>query len=210
VRGSGRGEPLPFEQPFLDGSDDEVFPRDEYLREARLWLFAISVPQRPVAPAAMMVRGYVLGPVDGPLPLVDGRPEVDLPPPDELADLLAGAEMLDEHDGRHVGPGGDWFQLHRADAEHALLVGNDIEDTETFFAAAVAWFGKDDETDLLAGVPEWWVDLVHTRHPGAFLTDTGYDPINLVFGWDGRQWTKAIGAPDPALLFHFLEPDEDV
>ncbi|MGB3438652.1 MAG: hypothetical protein WBA97_07840 [Actinophytocola sp.] len=209
VRGSARGEPLPFEQPFLDGADDEVFPRFAYLREARSWLFGISLSPRPVPPAARVVRGYLLGPVDGPLPLVDGRPVTELPPPDELAGLLAGAEPLDERDGRYVGPGGDWFQLHRVDADHALLVGNDVEDTETFFAAAVTWSSAEDETDLLAAVPEWWSDLVHTRHPGAFSTDTGYDPVNIVCGWDGRQWTKAVGAPDPVLLYHFLEPDED-
>ncbi|MFC4852828.1 hypothetical protein [Actinophytocola glycyrrhizae] len=44
---------------------------------------------------------------------------------------------------------------------------------------------------------------------GAFSTGAGFDPVNLVCGWDGRQWTKAIGAPHPVLLYHFLEPDED-
>ena len=209
VRGSARGAPLPFEQPFLDGADDEAFPRFEYLREARSWLFAVSLPPRPVPPAATVVRGYLLGPVGGPLPLADGRPVVELPPPDELADLLAGADLLDEHDGRYVAGGGDWFQLHRVDADRALLVGCDVEDTETFFGAAVARFGADDETDLLAAVPEWWAEVVRTRHAGAFTTDTGFDPINVVCGWDGRGWTKAIGAPGPALLYHFLEPDED-
>lgn len=209
VRGSARGALLPFEQPFLDGADDEVFPRSEYLREARSWLFGISRPPSKVPPAARVVRGYYLGPADGPLPLADGRPVVELPPPDELADLLAGAELLDERDGRYVGGGGDWFQLHRVDADHALLVGCDVEDTETYFAAAVTWFGMEDETDLLAGVPEWWADLVHTRHAGAFTTGTGFEPVTIVCGWDGRGWTKAIGAPDPVLLYHFLEPDED-
>ena len=210
VRGTARGTPLPFEQPFLEGADDEMFPRFEYLREATSWLFAISVPPRPVPPAATVVRGYLLGPVDGPLPLADGRPVVELPPPAELADLLAGAEMLDELEGRYVAGGGDWFQLHHVDADHALLVGCDVEDTETFFGADVQTFGADDETDLLAAVPEWWADLVRTRHAGAFTTGAGFDPITVVCGWDGRQWAKAIGAPDPALLYHFLESDEDV
>lgn len=209
VRGAARGEPLPFEQPFLDGPDDEVFPRLPYLREARSWLFALSLPPRPVPPAATVVRGYLLGPVDGPLPLADGRPLVELPPPDELAELLAGAELLDERDGRYEAGGGDWFQLHRVDAEHALLVGCDVEDTETRFGAAVASFAAEDETDLLAGVPPWWTDLVHERHAGAFTTATGFDPITIVCGWDGRQWTKAVGAPDPVLLYHFLEPGDD-
>ena len=208
VRGSARGEPLPFEQPFLDGPDDDVLPRFQYLREARSWLFAISLPPRPVPPAATVVRGFLLGPVDGPPPLVDGRPVVELPPPDELAARLAGAELLDEHDGRYVAGGGDWFQLHRLDADRALLVGRDVEDTETFFGAAVSVFGGDDETDLLAAVPEWWADLVRARHAGAFSTGDGFDPISVVCGWDGRQWTKAIGAPDAALLWHFLEPDD--
>lgn len=209
VRGSARGGLLPFEQPFLDGADDEVFPRSEYVREARSWLFGISRPPRPLPPAATVVRGYLLGPADGPLPLADGRPLVELPPPTELAALLAGAELLDERDGRYVAGGGDWFQLHHVDAEHALLVGCDVEDTETFFGAAVQYFDAEDETDLLAAVPGWWTDLVRTRHAGAFTTDTGFDPITIVCGWDGRQWTKAIGAPDPLLLYHFLEPDED-
>ena len=208
VREAARGAVLPFEEPFFEGSDDHVFPRSEYLREARSWLFGIRLPPAPVPPAARVVRGYLLGPVDKPLPLADGRPLVELPPPDLLADLLAGAELLDERDGRYVAGGGDWFQLHRVDAEHALLVGNDVEDTETFFAAAVPFFGASDETDLLAAVPEWWSDLVRTRHAGAFSTDAGFDPISIVCGWDGRQWTKAIGAPDPDLLYYFLEPDD--
>ena len=211
VRGSARGAPLPFEQPFLDGADDEVFPRFQYLREARSWLFAISSPpRRGVPPAAMVVRGYLLGPVDGPLPLAEGRPMVELQPPDELARLLANAEFLDARDGRYEADGsGDWFQLHRVDADRALLVGFDVEDTETFFGAAVSRFAADNETDLLAGVPEWWADLVRTRHAGAFSTDAGYDPVNIVCGWDGRQWTKAIGAPDPVLLYQFIESEED-
>jgi hypothetical protein len=209
VRGSARGEPLPFEEPFLDGPDDEVFPRSEYVRAARMWLFAVGFPRGPVPPAAMVVRGYYLAPIDEPLPLVDGRPMVELPHPDELAGLLAGAELLDERDGRYAGPGGDWFQLHQIDAEHALLVGYDAEDTETFFAASVSYRGVEDETDVLADVPGWWSDLVHTRHPGAFMTDAGFDPVTIVCGWDGKGWTKAVGAPDPALLYYFLEPGDD-
>jgi hypothetical protein len=209
VRGAARGEPLPFEQQFLDGADDEVFPRSEYLEVARSWLFGISTSPRPVPPAARVVRGYLLAPVGEPPPLADGRPVVELPAPDELAELLAGADMLDEHGGRYVSGGGDWFQLHRVDAEHALLVGFDVDDTETRFAAAVHWLAANDETDLLAGVPGWWADLVRTRHSGAFSTDSGYDPITIVCGWDGRGWTKAVGAPGPGLLYDFLEPDDD-
>lgn len=208
VRESARGEPCPFELPFLAGSADEVFPRHEYLREARSWLFALGLPPRPVPPAATVVRGYLLGPVDGPLPLADGRPVVDLPPPDELAGLLAGAELLDERDGRYVAGGGDWFRLHRLAADRALLVSCDVEDTESYFAAAATVFGADEETDVLAGVPRWWTEIVHTRHPGAFSTGADFDPVNVVCGWDGRQWTKAIGAPGPGLLYHFLEPDD--
>lgn len=209
VRGSARGAPLPFEEPFLDGADDEAFPRAEYVKAARMALFAVGYPRGPVPPAAMVVRGYYLAPDGEPLPLVDGRPEVELPHPDELAGLLAGAEFLEERDGRYAGPGGDWFQLHRVDAERALLVGYDVEDTETYFAAAVIGSAADYETDVLADVPGWWADLVHTRHAGAFTTGTGYDPLNMVFGWDGKGWTKAVGAPDPALLYHFLEPGDD-
>ncbi|HEY5784593.1 MAG TPA: hypothetical protein VIT65_07445 [Microlunatus sp.] len=227
VLGSSRGEPLPCEHPFLEGPVDELFPRFAYLQEARSWLFGISRPpavllpgQSPVPrvsvpgslkvpPAARMVRGYFLKPVHEPPSLADGRPLVELPPPDELADLLAGAELLDEHDGRHVADGvGDWFRLHRVDADHALLVGCDVEDTETRFGAAVSRFGAHDETDLLAGAPEWWAELVRTRHPGAFSTDAGFDPITIVCGWDGHHWTKAIGAPDPGLLYDYLEPDD--
>ena len=209
VRGASRGEPLPFEEPFLDGPDDEEFPRAGYLRAARMALFAVGYPRGPVPPAAMVVRGYYLAPAGEPLPLADGRPVVELLPPDELAGLLAGAELLDEQDGRYVGGGGDWFQLHRVDAGHALLVGYDVEDTEAYFAAAVSYFSAAYETDVLAAVPGWWTDLVHERHPGAFTTGTGFDPVNIVCGWDGHGWTKAVGAPPPVLLYHFLEPDDD-
>ena len=198
MRQAARGEPLPFEQVFLDGYDDEVFPRFQYLREARAWLFGISSPpRRGVPPAAMMVRGYLLGPVDEPLPLAGGWTAREW-------------EWGDGESGRYVADGsGDWFQLRRIDAEHALLVGWDAEDTETFFGAAVAYFSASEETDLLAGAPEWGADLVRTRHADALSTDAGFDPINIVCGWDGRQWTKAIGAPDLVLLYQFLEPDEE-
>lgn len=209
VRGAARGEPLPFESEFLDGPDDDVVPKAAYLQEARSWLFGIRRPPAPVPPAGRMVRGYHLSPVDGLAPLSDGRPEVDLPPPDELADLLAAAELLDPADGRYVSGGGDWFQLHRIDENHALLVVCDVEDTETYFGAAVSYFAAEEETDLLAGVPRWWVDLVHERHPGALSVDAGFDPITIVCGWDGRGWTKAVGAPPPVLLDSFLDPDDE-
>ena len=77
VREAASGELLPFEEQFLDGPAEEEFPRVPYLIEARLWLFALG-HQRSAQPAARMIRGYQLGPVDGPPPLVDGRPEVEL------------------------------------------------------------------------------------------------------------------------------------
>ncbi|MEU8802791.1 hypothetical protein [Spirillospora sp. NPDC048819] len=86
-----------------------------------------------------------------------------------------------------------------------LLVGFDVEDGETKFGGAA----DEVETDLLAGAPGWWAEIVRTRHPGAFLDGAESDPITLVCGWDGKNWTKAIGAPDATLVAQCLELDED-
>ena len=122
---------------------------------------------------------------------------------------MDGAQLLDCGGGRYDTGGGDWFQLHRIDDDHALLVGYDSEDHETFFGAAVSYFDEEEETDLLAGAPDWWVDLVRERHPGAVSEDAEFDPISIVCGWDGRRWTKAVGAPPPVLLVSVLDPDEE-
>lgn len=150
---------------------------------------AVKVP-----PAARMVRGYFLKPVDAPAALADGRPLVELPPPDELAGLLAGADLLVEHDGRYVADGsGDWFQLHRVDADRALLVGCDVEDTETFFGAAVAYFDAKEETDLLAGTPAWWADVVRSSHPGAFSPAPGSTRSTSCAGGTGGPGPRRSG-----------------
>ena len=51
--------------------------------------------------------------------------------------------------------------------------------------------------------------LMNLGHQAHDRSGPGFDPVTIVCGWDGLLWTKAVGAPDPVLLHHFLDPGED-
>lgn len=81
------------------------------------------------------------------------------------------------HDG-----GGNWACLHVLSPERAVLFGHDHEYSETYFADAAEYFGEE-ETDLLAGAPQWWRECL------ALPPNTMW--IGFVYGWDGEQWQRA-------------------
>ncbi|MEL6616095.1 MAG: proteophosphoglycan 5 [Bacteroidota bacterium] len=81
------------------------------------------------------------------------------------------------HDG-----GGNWACLRFHGADRAVLFGHDHEYSETYWGPAAEYFGEE-ETDLLAGAPDWWsTDLT----PPSFGTWIGF-----VYGWDGERWHRA-------------------
>ena len=81
------------------------------------------------------------------------------------------------HDG-----GGNWARLRFLGERRAVLVGNDHEYTETYFGPAAAYF-EEEETDLLAGAPEWWGTNLDASPFGEW--------IGFVYGWDGEKWQRA-------------------
>ncbi|OZC02794.1 hypothetical protein [Rubricoccus marinus] len=81
------------------------------------------------------------------------------------------------HDG-----GGNWATLRFHDASRAVLFGHDHEYSETYFGAAAEYFGEE-ETDLLAGAPDWWSADLDPSPSGEW--------IGFIYGWDGSTWRRA-------------------
>jgi len=78
---------------------------------------------------------------------------------------------------------GSWADLHHLDEGRAVLLGQDRNDSETFYAEASDFF-EEKETDLLAGAPEWWEPPVRrVRDAELFL--------GFVYGFDGSTWHRA-------------------
>ncbi|MEU1485597.1 proteophosphoglycan 5 [Streptomyces sp. NPDC005752] len=78
---------------------------------------------------------------------------------------------------------GSWADLHHLDEGHAVLLGQDRNDSETFYAEASDFF-EEPETDLLAGAPDWWEPPVRrVREAQLFL--------GFVYGFDGNIWQRA-------------------
>ncbi|MFJ8640448.1 proteophosphoglycan 5 [Streptomyces sp. NPDC093610] len=78
---------------------------------------------------------------------------------------------------------GSWADLHHLDEGRAVLLGQDRNDSETFYAEASDFF-EEKETDLLGGAPEWWGPPVRrVRDAELFL--------GFVYGYDGSTWHRA-------------------
>lgn len=77
--------------------------------------------------------------------------------------------------------GGNWADLVFV-AEGPVLLGNDHEYSETYFREAAAYFGEQ-ETDLLAGAPDWWEQALAGRDPT--------DWVGFVYGYDEGRWWRA-------------------
>lgn len=79
--------------------------------------------------------------------------------------------------------GGNWVDLHHVGAGRAVLIGHDHEYSDTYYAEAAAYFGEE-ETDLLAGAPDWWEPPVRAA--------AGPDRwVGFVYGFDGATWQRA-------------------
>ncbi|MFF9687515.1 proteophosphoglycan 5 [Streptomyces sp. NPDC014623] len=121
--------------------------------------------------------------------------QLDLPDPMALRGrwaALAAVQAASGHGERcqalwplwHYDDGhGSWADLHHLDEGRAVLLGQDRNDSETFYAEASDFF-EEKETDLLAGAPEWWEPPVRrVRDAELFL--------GFVYGFDGSTWHRA-------------------
>ncbi|MFC8228120.1 proteophosphoglycan 5 [Streptomyces sp. NPDC057287] len=78
---------------------------------------------------------------------------------------------------------GSWADLHHLDEGRAVLLGQDRNDSETYYAEASDFY-EEKETDLLAGAPDWWEPPVRrVREAQLFL--------GFVYGFDGSIWQRA-------------------
>ena len=92
-------------------------------------------------------------------------------------DVYATSSQWAYHDG-----GGNWISLRFKEKNRIVLLGHDHEYSNTYFGEAATYFGEE-ETDLLAGAPNWWsFDL--EPHPFG-------EWIGFIYGWDGTNWRRA-------------------
>jgi hypothetical protein len=79
--------------------------------------------------------------------------------------------------------GGNWADLHLLSDGRAVLVGHDHEYSDTYFRASAAYF-QEDETDLLAGAPDWW-------EPPVVATEAAGNWVGFVYGYADGKWQRA-------------------
>ncbi|MFB8026368.1 MULTISPECIES: proteophosphoglycan 5 [unclassified Streptomyces] len=121
--------------------------------------------------------------------------QLDLPDPTALRGRWAALAAVRAAAGRgercralgplwHYDDGhGSWADLHRVDEGRAVLLGQDRNDSETYYAEAADFF-EEKETDLLDGAPGWWEQPVRrARDEELFL--------GFVYGFDGGIWQRA-------------------
>jgi hypothetical protein len=79
--------------------------------------------------------------------------------------------------------GGNWADLHHVGAGRAVLIGHDHEYSDTYWATAAEYF-QEEETDLLAGAPDWWAP------PARAALDRGLW-VGFVYGYSDGTWRRA-------------------
>ncbi len=78
--------------------------------------------------------------------------------------------------------GGNWLVLRYKQRDQVVILGQDHEYSRTYFREAAEYF-REEETDLLAGAPDWWsFDLDPLPHGNW---------VAFVYGWDGEKWQRA-------------------
>lgn len=92
-------------------------------------------------------------------------------------DVYATGDEWLYHDG-----GGNWVCLRFKSDNQAILIGHDHEYSETYFGEAAKYF-EEEETNLLAGAPQWWGFNMSPLPFGEW--------IGFVYGWDGEKWQRA-------------------
>lgn len=91
--------------------------------------------------------------------------------------IYASSHQWLYHDG-----GGNWACLRFQDAGKAILLGHDHEYSDTYFGKAAEYFSEE-ETNLLAEVPDWWSLDLNPTPLGEW--------IGFIYGWDGHCWQRA-------------------
>lgn len=95
-------------------------------------------------------------------------------------DVYADGPRRHYHDG-----GGNWARMVLLPQGRAVLFGNDHEYSQTYWGAAAEYF-QEPETDLLAGAPDWWAEVVGQHRDGG-----DGDWIGFVYAWSDGQWLRA-------------------
>lgn len=180
------------------------------------------LPPEGLPPVATWLYGFLLLPTttdgtpvrDPALVTDDGRPVVALPPAPDLAGRLRsapdggfGRRTIDRPDRVRVETaGGDVLDLHLRPDGTALLLGSNDDDATTYFRQSALYF-EEPETDLLAGAPPWWDELLEQFHDGLRgpAVEARAEWVTFLYGWDGIRWTKAVGAPDGSQAGWILE-----
>lgn len=88
----------------------------------------------------------------------------------------------DPHEWAYHDGGGNWACLRFQAGGRAVLLGNDHEYSNTYFGPAALYFDEE-ETDLLAGAPDWWSHDLNASPFGEW--------IGFIYGWDGHRWQRA-------------------
>ncbi|MER5301982.1 proteophosphoglycan 5 [Streptomyces lasiicapitis] len=124
-----------------------------------------------------------------------GLVDVDLPAPEELRGRWAAFAAISAAAGSSQGCharervwhfddwGGNWLELHLVGDGRAVLIGHDHEYSDTYYGPAAEEFGEE-ETDLLAGAPDWW-------HPVVRRTLDAEQYVGFVYGYDTGGWKRA-------------------
>ncbi|MEJ2852675.1 MULTISPECIES: proteophosphoglycan 5 [unclassified Saccharothrix] len=124
-----------------------------------------------------------------------GLVELDLPDPLRLRGRWAAFAAVcaargwgdnchaDGHVWHYDDGGGNWADLHHLGGGRALLLGHDHEYSETYYANAAEYF-EEEETDLLAGAPEWWYPPVRA------VIDEGRW-VGFAYGFEDGRWHRA-------------------
>lgn len=92
-------------------------------------------------------------------------------------DVYATGNQWLYHDG-----GGNWACLRFKEKNKSILIGHDHEYTETYYGKSAEYF-EEEETDILAGAPDWWGFDLNPMPHGEW--------IGFVYGWDGEKWLRS-------------------
>ncbi|MEU1126742.1 proteophosphoglycan 5 [Streptomyces sp. NPDC005899] len=121
--------------------------------------------------------------------------QIDLPDPLSMRGRWAALAAVRAAGGRgdgcraqglvwHYDDGdGGWADLHHLGDGRAVLLGQDRDDSHTFYAEASDFY-EEKETDLLAGAPDWWEPPVRAAREAELF-------LGFVYGFDGSTWRRA-------------------
>lgn len=212
------GDPLPFEEGLWHPSapgDEPPVSWWSFANEALRWVVGDpgegAREASDLTPERKRLYGFRLVPQGrqrAEFVRPDGLLRVQLPKPDALADELRAAfDTVVDADELHVrGAGSDAVWLAwREDGTALLLVFNEDDDVGTYFRQWAIALGEP-ETDLLAGAPAWWDEILHERYHGLWGERVEREAfyVTAIYGYDADGWARAVGCPDETNLLRAL------